>query len=153
MSSPTTVTSNIADGNYNIADDNYELPYFTPPELGVIQEWVGDDDNNVTAPDGYKRLLRILWDHFIQKTQPPPNTHVSFVTRLYTFGFHNINETTRHTGTPMNNPLAEMVTLIMLRKLAKEDPDSTDETKTKLTEKLIETWDKFMEYLNLGDDA
>ncbi len=51
----------------------------------------------------------------------------------------------------MNNPLAEMVTLIMLRKLAKEDPDSTDETKTKLKEKLMETWDKFIEYLDLGD--
>ena len=141
MPSPTTVTS-------NIADDNYELPYFTPPELVVIQEWIGDDENNVTAPNGYTRLLRILWRHFAEKTQPPPGTSISFKIRLDSFGFAKRN------GSIMNNPLAEMVTLLMIRRLHNTQLNLHPyhhESLWFMSEKLVDCWNRFEEYLNLDD--
>jgi len=140
MSSPTTVTSNIADGNY-------ELPYFSPNELPVILEWAGDDENNLAPPHAYTRLLKILWRHFGEKTQPPPGTPISFETRLYSFGFAKRN------GCIMNNPLAQMVTLLMIRRLHSTNLDlhPYHHESFALSSQLEGCWFKFLEYLNLGD--
>ena len=89
--SPTTVATEIA------TESDYQLPHFSPNEKSIILEWAGDDENNLAPPHAYTRLLKILWRHFGEKTQPPPGTPISFQTRLYSFGF------AKHNGTIMNN--------------------------------------------------
>jgi len=95
--SPTTVATDIT------TDSDYQLPHFSPNEKSIILEWAGDDENNLAPPYAYTRLLKILWRHFGEKTQPPPGTPISFQTRLYSFGF------AKHNGKIMYNALAQMV--------------------------------------------
>ena len=141
--SPTTVVTELA------TESDYQFPYFSPNELPVIVEWVGDDENNLGPPLGYTRLLKILWRHFAEKTQPPPGTPISFETRLYSFGFAKRN------GSIMNNPLAQMVTLLMIRRLHNTQLNlhPYHHESFILSEKLVDCWNRFEEYLNLGDDV
>ena len=139
--SPTTVVGELA------GDSDYQLPYFSPNEQSIIVEWVGDDENNLAPPNGYNRLLRILWRQFGEKTQPPPGTPISFETRLYSFGF------AKHNGKLMNNPLAQMVTFLMIRRLHSTNLDlhPYHHESYSLSSQLEGCWFKFLEYLNLGD--
>ena len=137
--SPTSVVDILA------TDSDYQLPYFSPNELPIIVEWAGDSENNLAPPNGYRRLLRILWRHFGEKTQPPPGTPTSFETRLYSFGF------AEHNGSIYHNPLAEMTLYLIIRQLMYEDPASTEEMKNNISNKLQHSWFKFIEYLNLSD--
>ncbi len=140
-SSPTTVATELA------TESDYQLPYFSLNEKSIILEWGGGDENNLVPPLGYTRLLKILWRHFAEKTQPPPGTPISFETRLYSFGF------AKHNGTIMNNPLAEMVTFIMIRRLHNTNLDlhPYHHESYQLSSQLEGCWFKFLEYLNLGD--
>ncbi len=128
-------------------ESDYQLPYFSPNEQSVIVEWGGGDENNLAPPHGYARLLKILWRHFAEKTQPPPGTPISFETRLYSFGF------AKHNGTIMNNPLAQMVTFLMIRRLHSTNLDLPPyhHESYQLSSQLEQCWFKFLEYLNLGD--
>ncbi len=128
-------------------ESDYQLPYFSPNEQSVIVEWGGGDENNLAPPHGYARLLKILWRHFAEKTQPPPGTPISFETRLYSFGF------AKHNGTIMNNPLAQMVTFLMIRRLhnTRLDLHPYHHESYQLSSQLEQCWFKFLEYLNLGD--
>lgn len=137
--SPTTVVGELA------GDSDYQLPYFSPNEQSIIVEWVGDDENNLAPPNGYNRLLRILWRQFGEKTQPPPGTPISFETRLYSFGF------AKHNGSIYHNPLAEMALFLMIKQLMNDDPTSTQEMRNSISNKMQQSWFKFMEYLNLSD--
>ena len=139
--SPITVATELA------TESDYQLPYFSPNEQSVIVEWGGDDENNLAPPLGYTRLLKILWRHFAEKTQPPPGTPISFETRLYSFGF------AKHNGTIMNNPLAQMVTFLMIRRLHSTNLDlhPYHHESFALSSQLEGCWFKFLEYLNLGD--
>lgn len=147
--SPTTVATEIATtaGVENPEEADYQLPHFSPNEKSIILEWAGDDENNLAPPHAYTRLLKILWRHFGEKTQPPPGTPISFQTRLYSFGF------AKHNGKIMNNPLAQMVTFLMIRRLHSTNLDLPPyhHESYQLHSQLQGCWFKFLEYLNLGD--